>query len=250
MARHRRRLAVLGGCGGIGRGLVTRALDEGWRVAVLDLPASLARHAPPAGVPAYPVDATAPADLGRAAAAIEAAWGGLDGVVNLAGFMLAREPLAEMAPADFGAVLHGNVDAAFLASRALLPLLRRGEQASLVHIASGLARSIRPHFGAYAAAKAAMIALAKTLAIEEAPRLRVNVVAPGAVDTAFLRGGTGRSDESGPPSIDPAAYAAIVPLGRMAQVADILGPILFLLGPDSRFMTGQVLWVNGGSYMP
>ena len=79
--------------------------------------------------------------------------------------------------------------------------------------------------------------------------MRANVVAPGAVDTAFLRGGTGRSGEDRQP-IDTTAYGAMVPLKRIAEPDDIVGPILFLLGSASRYMTGQTLWVNGGAYMP
>ena len=70
------------------------------------------------------------------------------------------------------------------------------------------------------------------------------------VDTAFLRGGTGRSDENEPISLNIENYVKITPLARMAVPEDIVGPIIFLLGSDSRFMTGQTLWVNGGGYMP
>lgn len=107
-----------------------------------------------------------------------------------------------------------------------------------------------PNYGAYSASKSAVIAMTKTLALELAPKLRVNAVAPGLVDTAFLRGGTGRSAEDAESIVNLDAYKAITPLDRIAQPADITGPIRFLLGPDSGFMTGQVLWVNGGGYMP
>jgi NAD(P)-dependent dehydrogenase (short-subunit alcohol dehydrogenase family) len=95
-----------------------------------------------------------------------------------------------------------------------------------------------------------MISMTKTLALESAPAVRVNAVAPAAVDTAFLRGGTGRSDEGGRSSIDTAAYAAMIPLRRLAVAEDVVGPVFFMLGPDSGYVTGQVLWVNGGGYMP
>ena len=95
-----------------------------------------------------------------------------------------------------------------------------------------------------------MIALTKTFALEHAKRVRVNAVAPGPVDTAFLRGGTGRSDENGPLHIDLDVFNKLIPMGRVAVPEDIVGPIMFLLGPNSRYMTGQTLWVNGGAYMP
>ena len=78
----------------------------------------------------------------------------------------------------------------------------------------------------------------------------MNAVGPGAVDTAFLRGGTGRSDEAQAPRLDINAYNAMIPLKRIAVATDVVGPTLFLLGPDSAYITGQVLWVNGGAFMP
>lgn len=115
---------------------------------------------------------------------------------------------------------------------------------------SGLGAYIRPQFGPYAASKAGMIALTKTFALEHAPRVRVNAVAPGPVDTAFLRGGTGRSNEDGVPTIDIEGFNAAIPMRRIAVSDDVVGPVMFLLGPDSAYMTGQTLCVNGGAYMP
>ncbi|HPU12154.1 MAG TPA: SDR family oxidoreductase [Ottowia sp.] len=77
-----------------------------------------------------------------------------------------------------------------------------------------------------------------------APTVRVNAVAPGVVETAFLKGGTGQREKH--ERIDPAQFAASVPLQRVAQPADIVGPLLFLIGPGSSYMTGQTLHVNGG----
>jgi NAD(P)-dependent dehydrogenase (short-subunit alcohol dehydrogenase family) len=242
-----RRLAVLGGAGGIGRALVARAVAEGWRVSVLDLPASLARHPVPAGVQAIPVDAR---DAASVAAAFAALGDGLDGFVNLAGFLLGMGRLEAVQPEFWDEVVAGNLRAAFLTARAALPLLAKGENASMVQMVSGLAAHTRPGYGPYAACKAAMISMTKTLALEAAPAIRVNAVGPGAVDTAFLRGGTGRSDEDGATNLDIATYSAMMPLKRIAQPSDVVGPVMFLLGPDSAYMTGQVLWVNGGAYMP
>jgi NAD(P)-dependent dehydrogenase (short-subunit alcohol dehydrogenase family) len=70
------------------------------------------------------------------------------------------------------------------------------------------------------------------------------------VNTAFLRGRTCRSDEDGSSSLDHAAFAKAIPMQRIAEADDIVGPIMFLLGDASRYMTGQVLWINGGAYMP
>ncbi|WP_439550643.1 SDR family NAD(P)-dependent oxidoreductase [Falsiroseomonas sp.] len=242
-----RRLAVLGGAGGIGRALVARAAAEGWRVSVLDLPASLARHPVPDGVRAIPVDATDAASVSTAFAQLD---DGLEGFVNLAGFLLGMRKLESVEPEFWDEVVTGNLRAAFLTARAALPLLAKGDNPAMVQMVSGLAAHTRPGYGPYAACKAAMVSMTKTLALEAAPLIRVNAVGPGAVDTAFLRGGTGRSDEAGQTNVDIPAYSAMMPLKRIAVPSDVVGPVMFLLGPDSAYMTGQVLWVNGGAYMP
>ncbi|MGP1397190.1 MAG: SDR family NAD(P)-dependent oxidoreductase [Inquilinaceae bacterium] len=243
------RLAVLGGCGGIGRGLVTEARARGLRVAVLDLEASIARHPPGPDVAAIAVDATDGARLADAATTVAGSLGGVDGFVNLSGFMADAAPLAETDPAVWTQVLEGNLTAAFLAARAMLPVLAAA-RGSMVLTGSGLGSYARPGYGPYAVAKAGIAMITKQLALEAAPSVRVNSVAPSAVDTAFLRGGTGRSDEDAATRLDIDAYAKAVPLGRIAEPRDVVGPILFLLSDDARYITGQTLHVNGGTLMP
>ncbi|GIX15579.1 MAG: acetoacetyl-CoA reductase [Paracoccaceae bacterium] len=245
MAEGERRLALLGGCGGIGRALCARALAEGWKVTVLDLPASLDRHPPPAAVERVPIDLRDPPSVAAAFAGL----GPLQGFVHLSGYTTSLRRLEDTSLDEFDEVMAGNFRGAYLAARAALPLLRDGGGVMVI-IVSGLAAQVRPGYGLYGANKAAMVHLTRTLAVEAAPVVRVNAVAPSAVDTAFLRGGTGRSDEDAPPDVDLEAYARETPLGRMARPEDVVGPVMFLLGPDSGFMTGQVLWVNGGRFMP
>jgi 3-oxoacyl-[acyl-carrier protein] reductase len=231
-----RRIAVLGGAGGIGTALLAA------------LHASLAGATLPPATWSHPVDATSAASVADAFGALATAWGALDGFVNLAGFTAARQPAADTDPADWEAVVAGNLSTAFLGARAALPLLHRGTAAAMVLTASGLALKSTPGYGPYAAAKAGVLSLTRTLAVENAPAVRVNAVAPGAVETAFLTGGTGRTARAG--GFDREAYARTVPLGRIAAPADVVGPILFLLGPAAAYVTGQTLHVNGGLLMP
>ena len=244
------RLAVLGGCGGIGRQLVIAAQQRGVSVAVLDLPASLARHPVPSGAIGISVDATREKEVQRAFAELEKQWGALDGFVNLCGFMHDNQALATLPQTVWNEIIDGDLSSMFYAATAAMPLLSKGDQPTMVQASSGLAQFIRPGFGAYAVAKAGVIALTKTLALENAPAVRVNAVAPSAVDTAFLRGGTGRSNEDDEVHLDIDAYVNAIPLKRIAVPTDIVEPILFLLGEGSAYMTGQVLWINGGAYMP
>lgn len=243
------RIAVVGAAGGIGQALVAALVGAGCRIVALDLPASLdgVDGDWPDAVARIPLDATKETEV-EAAFARVAEGGALDGLVNLAGFTRERSPVTETEHVAWREVLDGNLDSAFLCARAAMPLLRQGREAAMVLTSSGLALKATPGYGPYAAAKAGVLALTRLLAAENAPDVRVNAVAPAAVETAFLTGGTGRARRAA--HFDKAAYLATVPLARLAQPRDVVDPILFLLGPASSYITGQTLHVNGGLLMP
>lgn len=244
--RTPRRVAVLGGAGGIGRALVQQLKAQGDAVVVLDLSTSLERHA--LGVKGIAIDVCDESSVTAAFAELAGHWPAVDGFVNLAGYNSTLQPIGDMTADYFDEITGGNLRGAFLAAKAVLPIMADG--GSVVMISSGLASNVRPGYGAYSVSKAGVIAMTKVFALENAPRVRFNAVAPGLVDTAFLRGGTGRSAEDQDAIVNLDAYRAATPMQRLALPDDIVGPIEFLLSPASRFMTGQVLWVNGGGYMP
>lgn len=239
-----KRVAVAGGCGGIGRAVVAALREAGAEVAVLDLARSIEAHPVPSGVKAIALDAAAEDSVAAAFRAL----GSLEGFVNLVGFTPRLEPLGKMSAQTWDDAVAGNLRAAFLLAKHALPLLRASGNGALVNVSSQLALRAAVGYGPYAACKAGIISLTKTLAVEEAPRVRANAVAPAAVDTEFLRGGTGRDPRE--LHIDLDAYVKMIPLGRVAQAPDIAGPVLFLLSPASAYMTGQVLYVNGGMVTP
>jgi 3-oxoacyl-[acyl-carrier protein] reductase len=144
-------------------------------------------------------------------------------------------------------VLAGNLRSTVLLCRHAIPLLEASGDGTIVNVASAMGTRSVPNHGPYAAAKAAVLNFTRTVAIEAAPRVRANAVAPSAVDTDFHRGGTGR-DEIADAANDPSIFAANVPMGRIARAEDIVGPVLFLAGPNSQFVTGQTLLVNGGTW--
>ena len=156
--------------------------------------------------------------------------------------------LSDLSEEVWGDVITGNLKATHLALQALTPSLRRG--GDVVLTGSGLGHYARPGFGPYAISKAGIAALTRQAALELAPDIRVNCVAPSAVDTAFLRGGTGRASEDGPEAINIDAYAQAVPLRRIAKAEDVTGPMLFLLSGAASYVTRQVIHVNGGIFMP
>lgn len=242
------RMVVTGGCGGMGRLLVREALNSGVDVTVLDLELSLERHPVPDSVRFRAVDATDERSVVQSFSEV-ISEGKIDALVNLVGFRDELLPIAERSTKDWDEVIEGNLKSAFLICRSAISGM--SDTSSIVNVASGLATRVLPGYGPYSASKAGLIALTKGLAVENAPRIRANAVAPAAVKTAFLAGGTGRVEEVERDwDVEYEKYISGIPLGRLGEVEDVVGPILFLAGPASRYMTGQVLWVNGGGLTP
>lgn len=231
----------------MGRSLVRALAGTGVEVAVLDLPTSIEAHKPTDAALVLPIDASDTDSVANAFATLSSRWAHLDGFVNLAGFMKGWQPIRDLPPEVFDEVITGNLRSHFLAARAALPLLAQSGQGSLVSVASTMAMDVYPGYTHYGAAKAAIVALVKGLARENAPLVRVNAVAPGLTDTAFLTGGTGRPQVFD--KFDPDLYAKRVPMKRVAVPDDMAGPIMFLLGPASRFINGETISVDGGAYL-
>lgn len=246
------RLVVAGGCGGIGRAVVTAALAHGLEVIVLDLPASIAAQPPAAGVTAaIGCDAGDEQQVAAAFEQVAARWPALDALIHLVGYTRERVPIESMSSAEWDAIVAGNLRSTFLAARAAIPLLRAaaaaGRRPSIVLTASTFGvRVSLSGYGPYAASKAGVISMCKVLATECAPQIRVNAIAPGVIQTEFLRGGTGRPPKSS--GLPLGSFSAGVPMGRLGEPADIAGPMLFLLSPAAGYITGQTLHVNGGTW--
>lgn len=246
-------MVVAGGCGGIGRELVQQAVQRGIEVVVLDLPQSRRAHQDVAAAQYVEFDARDPESIKTAVRSIGERWDHLDSFVFLCGYpILPRRPLPEVALSDWNALMEVNLTSAYLLASGLLPLLRKSDEPAIVTVASSLAYQVMPGMGAYAASKGALVSLTKAFAMECAPHVRANVVAPGAVETDFLGGGTGRDSGGDRAWFDAMAdkYVATIPLARVARPHDVVGPIFFLAGPASGYMTGQVLHLNGGRLTP
>ena len=240
-------VAVVGGCGGMGRALVKELVATQVHVAVLDLPSSIEDKPPLPEALVIPMDGSNEDQVKAAFDQLSQQWPRLDGFVNLAGYFKAFTPISDLDTADFDEIISGNLRSHFLCARAALPLLFRSDQGAMVCVASTQAIDVIPNYTHYAAAKAGVVALVKGLARENAPRVRVNALAPGLTDTAFLTGGTGRDEIF--EKVDGDRYAKRVPMRRMATAEDMTGPLLFLLGPASGFITGETLLIDGGLYV-
>ncbi len=241
------RMVVAGGCGGIGRALVATACRLGIDVIVMDLPQSLASSPVPAAARAIAVDATSDTSVAAAVAEAAAQWDRVDCLVNLVGFTKEQVTVENMAPAEWDEIVDGTLRSAYLIVRHAFPLLRRSAAAAIVNTSStfGVAVPVAG-YAPYAVAKAGIINLTRALATEGAPAIRANAIAPGLVDTAFLRGGTGRTEKAS--RINRDAVIGGTPLKRIGQPADMVGPILFLLSPAAGYITAQTVHVNGGTW--
>lgn len=216
---------VTGAAKGIGRAVAERLLRDGWRVVAADreMPRGLAARAVVADV----AQETAVRDL---VAGIAAEEGRLDAIVSNAGFMI-RKPLRELSLAEWSAVLGTNLTATFLLVREAEAMLRAAK-GSVVTIASTRARQSEPETESYAASKGGLVALTHALAISLGPDVRVNCVSPGWIDT------------KGEP-LRPEDHAQH-PAGRVGRPGDVAGLVAWLVGPESGFVTGAELVIDGG----
>lgn len=242
---------VTGAASGIGADCCKDLLKSGWTVFGLDRSEQglhdLAAQAEAAGqrfVP-LPCDVSRSDSVSAVFARIAAATASVDALVCSAG-VFRTGPLMEMREEDFDALFAINTKGAWLCARAALPLLQAGAgkdaSARIVFVASAAALRPKVGGGAYAATKAALIHLTRVLAVELADQsILVNAIAPATVDTPLTQKLTAEAAHNG------YKVSGVSPLGRVAQPADVTSVIRFLLSPDSGYVTGAVLPIDGGT---
>jgi NAD(P)-dependent dehydrogenase (short-subunit alcohol dehydrogenase family) len=234
-----RRILVTGGASGVGAVTCRRLAAEGARVAILDRnEAALRKVAQEIGAVGFAVDLLDANAAANAVAAAAESISGLNGVVNCVGISVSR-PFADTDLAAWNLAIGGNLTSVYLVCHAALPYLRAAPAATIVNISSAVGLQPLAGRAAYAASKAGVIALTKVLAVELAPRIRCNVICPGAVDTPMVR-----DIFHDPEQI--ARIEALYALKRMAAPEEIADAVLFLTGPESSFVTGSTLAVDGG----
>jgi len=217
---------ISGGARGIGAGIAARLAADGWRVVIADRDPAAA----PPNVRAVACDVANEAAVTALIADLAAHEGRLDGLVCNAGINV-RKPLADLTLAEWSHVLAVNLTSTFLLVRAAEPLLRAA-QGAVVTIASTRAHMSEPNTEAYAASKGGLVALTHAMAISLGPAIRVNCISPGWI---FTKGDAPRPEDH-----------AFHPAGRVGQPADIASLAVWLLGPESRFVTGAEFVSDGG----
>jgi NAD(P)-dependent dehydrogenase (short-subunit alcohol dehydrogenase family) len=246
------RIVIVGAGGGVGKAATAACVKLGLRLALLDLPAVVEAMEVPPGATAVAVDAADANSTQQAFATAASSLGGIDHLFHLAGFStIPPRPLKEIGIDEWDRVIEGNLRSAYLCASAAMRSMD-GDSCSIVFVSSTMTAAPSKGYGTYVAAKSGTVGLMKALAVESAPRVRVNAVAPSAMLTAFMGGGP-QASQAGAGKwdwFDPVAAAAAIPMGRLCTPRDVVGPLLFLSSAAASFITGQVLHVSGGRVMP
>lgn len=245
---------VTGAAGGIGLAVCRRLADAGAPIALLDRDAEAVEAAAAAvrehggAAVAVPADVTDAAAVEKAVDAAEEALGPLDTLVNVAGVLHVGR-ITELDDADWRHCLDVNATGVMHACRAVGARLADRGRGSVVTVASNAAGVPRTGMAAYAASKAAAVALTRVLGLELAGRgVRANVVCPGSTDTGML-------DAMGDLPADHAAlvrgsaetFKLGIPLGRIAAPQDVAEVVAFLASDAARHVTLQTVYVDGGA---
>lgn len=242
---------VTGGGSGIGKAIVEELAGLGANVLIHYFKSKDSAEALASGIRAkggeadiVQADLSTEAGVKALAAFVERKWGNLDVLVNNSGDLVARRKLEEIDIEFYRAVMSVNLDSNILVTRAMIPLLRKSGQSSIVNLAS-LAGRKGGHGGSviYSTAKGAILTLTRSLSSELAPYgIRVNAVAPGLIlGSAFHAIHT--SEEAKQATIRD------IPLHRAGTCEDVARAVAFFASEYDGFITGATLDINGGIYM-
>ena len=236
---------ITGGGTGIGRATALRLAEEGATVAVFGrrsqpLTDTVSQITSSGGkAQAFVVDVGDEQAFAKTLQSVEDCYGRLNILINNA-FSYAGSSVEQTDTAQWRECFRVSLDAAFFGMRSAIPMIAKAGGGSIVNVSSVMALLSMPGSAPYSAAKAALIALSRSAALEGANRrVRVNTVVPGVVMTPSTEATL--VDEQA-----VRATAASVPCGRIAEPLEIANPILFLAGDESSYITGTTLVVDGG----
>jgi NAD(P)-dependent dehydrogenase (short-subunit alcohol dehydrogenase family) len=237
-----KRVLVTGALGGIGLATVSAFQTEGARVVATDLTKDNKFWGDASDVTYLPAELRNPMAVQTLVDAAEEALGGaIDICVNNAA-ITHRSDFLEMEWTDFDRVYEINLRAPFLVGQAVArKLVGCGSSGNIINIGSVNAQLALPDNAAYVASKGGLLQLTRSMAIALAPhRIRVNMVAPGSIDTPLQRAGQSRSPEL------KTRVLSRTPLGRLGKPKEIADAVLYMSSVRSSYITGECLFVDGG----
>ncbi|MCL4132013.1 UNVERIFIED_CONTAM: hypothetical protein GTU68_034017 [Idotea baltica] len=241
-----KRALVTGAASGFGKGIAETYVREGARVAVVDLNIDGARKVAEElgnGAIAVKCDVSKGGDVAAAVAEVNDTFGGLDIVVNNAGWTNPNSPLMDTDEETFRKIYDINVLSIFHMTKSCVPLWRDGDGGVMINIGSTAGIRPRPGLTWYNSSKGAVNLMTRSLAVELAPdKIRVNCVAPVMGATGLLEQFMGMPDT--PENREK--FISTIPLGRLSEAADIANAALYLASDEANFITGVVLEVDGG----
>jgi NAD(P)-dependent dehydrogenase (short-subunit alcohol dehydrogenase family) len=245
---------VTGGATGIGRAIAIRLASEGATVIVADVNADFGAATErdlrelSAQSRFIACDVSKSADVRAMVDAVMGDHGRIDVLVNDAGIPGALVPIDQLDEDVWDRVIAVNLRGVFLCTKYALRGLSAAPRGAIVNIASTFGMIGAPNTPAYAASKGGVIALTKQLAVDLGPRgIRVNAVSPGYVDNDMDQRRTRMTPEAAEANLAAREdAAALQPIGRQADVAEIAAAVTFLASDDASFMTGALVPVDGG----
>lgn len=240
---------VTGASRGIGRAIAQTLADDGFPVAVNYLTGDLeARElvdkitAGGGAARAFRANVSVPEECGRLVEGALAAFGRIDILVNNAGISLTGVRIADLAAEDWERMLRINLSGPFYLIKAVLPHMRQRKRGHIVNLSSNVTQRFPATYGAYTVSKTGLDALTRVLAKEEGPHgIRVNAIAPGPIATDMLAQALALM---GPERAD--AFVKSIPLGRTGRPEEIAAAVRFLVSDAASYLTGQIIYVNGG----
>jgi meso-butanediol dehydrogenase/(S,S)-butanediol dehydrogenase/diacetyl reductase len=235
-----KRVLITGGARGIGAATAVRFLEEGSRVVVLDCDDEGLRHIKremPALSGSINADVSDPDAVAQAFEELDNLMGGLDVLINNAGISI-RHRFMDISPQEWRQVMDVNLDGVFLVAQQAARRMLAAGSGVILNMSSTNGLMGYHYYADYNASKAGVIELTRSMALELAPRVRVNAVCPGFILTPMQKA------EYTPEM--QRAFEAKVPLGRLGQPEEVAALFTFLASDDAAFITGQTFVIDGG----
>jgi NAD(P)-dependent dehydrogenase (short-subunit alcohol dehydrogenase family) len=234
---------ITGGGRGIGRAIAQSFAREGARVFAIDISTTATNPDEPGSEPRH-VIRNLQADVANQESLLEALdkiSGHIDILVNNAGINTHPASLVETSVAEWNRIVAGNLTSVYQVSHAVIPRMSVG--GCILNIGSILGFRAAKSCSAYMSSKGGILALTKSMAIDYAPALRVNCIAPGAVETPMLAAYLSRCAD---PEAERQKILAGIPLARLGRPEDIAKAAVFLASEDAAWITGTTLVIDGG----